>query len=162
VLSVSDSPKYDVAPVPPADPPALELGIFPLKSSVDIKTLQEKCYAAMDDDFNSPILIANLFDGVKMINSIHDGKAQINEADLALLKEVFQTFAFDILGLQITSDDAQSGSDMSAELIDLLLTMRHEAKQNKDWDLADKIRNQLTEIGVVIKDTKDGFTWEIK
>jgi len=132
------------------------------KSTVDVNALKEKCYSAMDDDFNSPILIANLFDGVKMINSINDGKAEINEEDLNTLKEVFNIFTFDILGLKKPEVNTQTGKDISADLIEILLKLRHEAKLNKDWAMADKIRNQLTEMGIIIKDTKDGATWELK
>jgi len=131
-------------------------------SSVDVKGLQKKCFAAMDDDFNSPILIAHLFEGVKMINSINDGKAEINAEDLSLLKDIYHSFALYVLGLK--SDDVNSGSgdDISSDLIEMLLKLRQEAKLNKDWALADQIRNQLTEMGVLIKDTKDGYSWELK
>jgi len=131
------------------------------KSSVDVNTLKKKCYAAMNDDFNSPILIANLFDGVKIINSINDGNAEINEQDLAILKEVFNIFVFEVLGLKEAEVNTQ-GNDISSDLIEILLKLRQEAKLNKDWALADKIRNQLSEMGIVIKDTKDGASWELK
>jgi cysteinyl-tRNA synthetase len=130
------------------------------KSTVDVKALQEKCYAAMDDDFNSPVLIAHLFEGVKMINSIAAGKEQISAEDLDLLKEVFATFVTDILGLKKGDACDSDGNDISTDLIEILLKLRLEAKLNKDWALADKIRNQLTEMGILIKDTKDGYSWE--
>ena len=132
------------------------------KSSIDVKALKEKCFAAMDDDFNSPILIASLFDGVKMINSINDGKAEINAEDLSLLKEIYHSFATEVLGLKLEDVNDTSGDDISSDLIEMLLKLRQEAKLNKDWALADQIRNQLTEMGVVIKDTKDGANWELK
>jgi len=131
-------------------------------SSVDVESLKEKCYAAMDDDFNSPVLIANLFDGVKMINSIYAEKAQINQQDLEALKKLYHTFVLDILGLKREIVPSDKGENLSADLIEILLKLRQEAKLKKDWALADEIRNKLTEMGVVIKDTKDGSSWELK
>lgn len=132
-------------------------------STVDIKGLKEKCYAAINDDLNTPILIAHLFDGVKMINSIQDGKATISASDLTELKKLYSTFTFDILGLQAESGSkANDGESTLKEVVDLLLNLRIEAKNNKDWATSDKIRNSLTQMGFEIKDTKDGFEWEIK
>jgi len=122
---------------------------------------KDKCYAAMDDDFNSPILIANLFDGVKMINSINDGKAKIDAQNLDLLKSLFTVFVFDILGLK-EDKEVNNGGELSGELIELMLQMRQQAKMNKDWATADKIRDELKELKVVIKDTKDGADWSIE
>jgi len=132
------------------------------QSSVDVKALQKKCFAAMDDDFNSPILIASLFDGVKMINSINDGKAEITAEDLVLLKDIYYSFAIEVLGLKLDNVSTNVGDDISSDLIEMLLKLRQEAKLNKDWALSDQIRNQLTEMGIEIKDTKDGYSWEIK
>ena len=133
------------------------------QSSIDVPGLREKCYAAMNDDMNSPILIAHLFDGVKMINSVNDGKATVNSADLELLKKLYQDFVFDILGLKSESEAGGSESqEVLGNVVDLLLNLRIEAKKNKDWVLSDKIRNSLTELGFEIKDTKEGFVWELK
>lgn len=132
-------------------------------STVDIAGLKEKCYAAINDDLNTPILIAHLFDGVKMINSIQDEKATISASDLAELRKLYSSFTFDILGLQAEPETANSGEGNTLkEVVDLLLNLRIEAKNNKDWATSDKIRNSLTEMGFEIKDTKDGFEWEIK
>ncbi|MCL3779972.1 cysteine--tRNA ligase [Prolixibacteraceae bacterium JC049] len=133
------------------------------ESTVDVNALEAKCYAAMNDDINSPILIAHLFDGVKMINSISDGKATINADDLAKLQQLYQAFVFDILGLEAT--EAGSSNDDSEKMdgvMQLLLEMRQSAKTNKDWATADKIRDELKSIGIEIKDTKEGATWELK
>ena len=133
------------------------------QSSIDVPGLREKCYAAMNDDMNSPILIAHLFDGVKMINSVNNGKATVNSADLELLKKLYQDFVFDILGLKSESEASGSESqEVLGNVVDLLLNLRIEAKKNKDWVLSDKIRNSLTELGFEIKDTKEGFEWELK
>ncbi|TKG93462.1 cysteine--tRNA ligase [Puteibacter caeruleilacunae] len=132
------------------------------ESTVDVSSLQEKCYAAMNDDLNSPILIAHLFDGVKMINSINDGKASINAADLKILQDLYQQFVYDILGLQGEQQSNESSSDAMDDVMQLLLTLRQDAKTNKDWSTADKIRDELKAMGIEVKDTKDGATWELK
>ncbi len=129
-------------------------------SDFDVTQWQEKCYAAMDDDFNSPVLIAHLFDAVKYINSIKDGKMKISAADLTLLTTSFRTFVFEILGLR-KDKSAGDGSQLSAKLIDLMLSVRHQAKLDKNWATADKIRNQLSDLGILIKDTKEGSEWEL-
>ena len=130
------------------------------KSDYDVKAWADKCYAAMDDDFNTPILIAHLFDVVKAINSIKADKMTITADDLELLKTQFNIFVFEILGFK-ASEKSNDSANMSGSLIDMLLKMRHQAKMNKDWATADDIRNQLTDLGVAIKDTKDGAEWEL-
>ena len=131
-------------------------------SSVNVSELKEKCYAAMDDDLNSPIAIAHLFDAVKMINSIADGKTTISATDLDLLKNLYHTFIFDLFGLQKPEQASMENTQAYASAIDLLLQIRQEAKANKDWATADKIRNELTNLGFIVKDTKEGFSWELK
>jgi len=131
-------------------------------STLDVRALKEKCYAAINDDLNTPVLIAHLFDGVKMINSMNDGKASINPEDLALLKKLYHDFTFDILGFKSDTDSNGSNQEVLKEVVDLLLNLRVEAKNNKEWATSDKIRNSLTELGFEIKDTKEGFSWELK
>lgn len=128
------------------------------KSTVDTAGLREKCEAAMNDDLNTPIAISHLFEAVKSINQVYDGKAAISEADLSELKSVFTLFVEDLLGLQ-TSGEEQGNTDAYKKAVDLLLNIRLEAKNNKDWAMSDKIRNELTALGFEIKDTKDGFEW---
>jgi cysteinyl-tRNA synthetase len=132
------------------------------RSTVDVKGLNEKCYAAMNDDLNSPIAIAHLFDGVKMINSIADGKAYISAADLEELKNFYSTFVFDLLGLKQAEKTDNANIEAFSGAVDLLLQLRMDAKANKEWATADKIRNELSKLGFAIKDTKDGFSWELK
>ena len=131
-------------------------------STVDVKDLRRKCYDAMNDDLNSPIVIAHLFDAARAINSVKDGKATISGEDLKELQDVFHTFVFDILGIK---DEAASGGSNNNEAfgkaMDLLLTIRQQAKANKDWATSDKIRNELAAIGFDIKDTKDGAEWKL-
>ena len=129
-------------------------------SSLETASLRAKCEDAMNDDFNTPIAISHLFDALKAINLVHDGKETINATDLEELKAVFKAFIEDVLGLK-SENDAGSGNEAYKKAIDLLLNMRLEAKQNKDWATSDKIRNELTALGFEIKDTKDGFEWKI-
>ena len=129
------------------------------QSTIDVSGLRDRCEEAMCDDLNTPIVISHLFDACKAINTIADGKATIAAADLEELKATFKLFVEDILGLQT----ADSSTDNTAykKAVDLLLEIRRQAKQNKDWATSDKIRNELTAIGFTIKDTKDGFEWSI-
>ena len=129
------------------------------KSSVEVKPLQNKCYDAMNDDFNSPIVISHLFDGVKMINSIKNGKNTISEEDLILLKKIFNDFAIEILGLQ--KEESAGNNDLVDKLMETILSIRKNAKEQKDYTTADKIRNELNKLNILIKDTKDGASWEI-
>ncbi|MBP6610185.1 MAG: cysteine--tRNA ligase [Paludibacter sp.] len=129
-------------------------------SSIETAGLRVKCEEAMNDDLNTPIVISYLFDALRAINLVHDGKESINEADLIELKSVFALYIDQILGLK-NETEASSGNEAYKKAIDLLLTMRMEAKANKDWATSDKIRNELTALGFEIKDTKDGFEWKI-
>jgi len=122
--------------------------------------LEKKCREAMNDDFNSPVLIAHLFDAVKVINSVNDGKTKINEENLEQLKTLFRTFTFDILGLK-EEEEAISDDGMTGKLIEALIALRQEAKASKDYATADKIRDRLTALGVTLKDTKDGVEWTV-
>ncbi len=129
-------------------------------SSVKTGSLRSKCEEAMNDDFNTPIVIAHLFEALKAINLVHDGKETISAKDLEELKAVFGAFIEDVLGLK-AEGETSGGNEAYKGAIDLLLNMRLEAKQNKDWATSDKIRNELTALGFEIKDTKDGFEWKI-
>lgn len=131
--------------------------------SEEVMALRGKCYEALDDDFNTPIVIAHLFDGCRIINQINDGNATATEEDLNELKDVFKIFLFDILGIR-DELSAEAGADLKPfeEAVDLLLEIRSEAKSKKDWATSDLIRNRLAEIGFNVKDTKDGFEWSVK
>lgn len=128
-----------------------------------IADLRQRCSDAMDDDLNTPIVISNLFDSTKAINSIADGKVTVSAADLDELKAVWKTFAIDILGLQLADSSAAANGNAAAYngAVDLLLNIRLDAKRNKDWGTSDRIRNSLTDLGFKIKDTKDGFEWSL-
>ena len=130
-------------------------------STVDVKALREKCYDAMDDDLNTPIVIAHLFDGAKMVNNILAGNDTITAADLDELKETFRLFCFDILGLKAENASNAAREEAFGHVVDMLLEERAKAKANKDWATSDKIRNELTALGFEIKDGKDGSEWKL-
>lgn len=129
-------------------------------STVDTKDLRKQCEEAMCDDINTPIVISHLFETCKAINTIADGKGTISAEDLDELKATFSLFIEDILGLQ---QETAGGKDQEAykRAIDLLLSIRLQAKQNKDWATSDKIRDELAAYGFTVKDTKDGFEWNL-
>jgi cysteinyl-tRNA synthetase len=129
-------------------------------STYDVNELEKKCYAAMDDDINTPILIAHLFDGVRIINSAKDGKESLNATDLEKLKTLFNNFVTDILGF--ISAKESGGNDLTSEVMELVLQLRGNAKKNKDFDTADLIRDELDKSGIQIKDSREGSSWEVK
>ncbi|WP_370478325.1 cysteine--tRNA ligase [Tamlana flava] len=129
-------------------------------SSIDMKAWKQKCYDAMNDDFNSPILIAHLFEACKYINQIKEGSETISEDDLNILKETMNSFVFDVLGL-VNSAKNETGTDKLAGAVDVLIKLRQEARANKDFVLSDKIRDELAEVGIQLKDGKDGTTFSI-
>ena len=130
-------------------------------TSVQLADLSEKCYEAMDDDLNTPVVIAHLFDAARSINSLADGKATITAEDLAALKATFHTFCFDILGLQEDHASNAGREEAFAGAVNLLLAERQEAKANKDWAKSDRIRNELAALGFEIKDGKNGAEWKL-
>ena len=134
------------------------------KSTVDVTEFRKKCYEAINDDLNTPIVIAHLFDACKVINQVNDGKATLTQADIDELKALFQTFLIDILGVRteiVAGDDAQALEPFE-KAVDLLLEIRKESKAKKDWATSDLIRDRLAAIGFDVKDTKDGFEWSLK
>ncbi|WP_159017874.1 cysteine--tRNA ligase [Algibacter sp. L3A6] len=129
-------------------------------SSVDINAWKQSCYDAMNDDFNSPILIANLFEAAKYINQIKEGKETISAEDLATLTNTMNIFVFDVLGLEnVVKND--SGTDKLTGAVNVLIKLRQEARANKDFALSDKIRDELAEAGILLKDGKDGTTYSV-
>lgn len=128
-------------------------------STVDIKKLNEKCYEAINDDLNSPILLSYLFEGVKYINSVNDGLEKLNRADIESLKNLLETFVIEILGLK-SEKEIDNDKPFINNLIDATLNIRQIIKLNKDWSTSDKIREELNKIGIIIKDKKDGVDWE--
>lgn len=129
-------------------------------STSNIKALKEECYKAMNDDFNSPILISHLFEGVRIINSIKDNKESITSEDLDMLKETMNTFVFEILGLK--NEEAGGNDALVDELMNTIIAIRQNARQNKDWGTADLIRDNLAKLKITVKDTKDGSEWSVE
>ena len=128
---------------------------------INVKELRAKCYEAMNDDLNTPIVIAQLFEGARIINNIIAGNATISAEDLKELKETFHLFSFDIMGLKEEKGSSDGREAAYGKVVDMLLEQRMKAKANKDWATSDEIRNTLTALGFEIKDTKDGFEWRL-
>lgn len=126
-----------------------------IANDVDVTGLKARCEAAMNDDFNSPMLIAELFEGVRIINSIKDGKMQIDPVSLDALRALMHAFVGNVLGLR---DDVAVASD-TASLMELIISLRQEAKDRKDFSVSDKIRQALGEAGIQLNDGKAGTSW---
>ena len=112
---------------------------------------RQKCYDAMNDDINTPILIAHLFDAVKRINLIKEGKESITETDKSLLKTTLKTFVYDVLGVENQSAIKDDSNTLNG-VMELLIELRNEARANKDFATSDKIRDELNALGIQIKD----------
>jgi cysteinyl-tRNA synthetase len=124
-------------------------------TDVEIQPLFDRCYTAMNDDFNSPVLIAELFEASRIINSVQDGKMKIDAANLQLLKDLMNIFVLDVLGLK----NEQAANDDLPKILSLVVTLRNEAKASHDYATSDKIRNGLQKIGFQLNDSKEGTTW---
>jgi len=129
-------------------------------STINIESWKKNCYEAMNDDFNTPILIAHLFEGIKYVNLVNDGKETLSKDDLEQLVATLHAFIFDVLGIQ-NETEIGSNSEKLKGTVDLLITMRNEARANKNFALSDQIRDQLMAIGIQLKDGKDGTTFSL-
>lgn len=127
----------------------------------EVEKLRAACYAAMNDDLNTPVLLGHLFDGCHLVNGLTDGSRTITKEALAALSDVFKVFAADVLGLRDETEGGGEREDAYRGAVDLLLRLRAEAKANKNWALSDEIRGQLQALGFTVKDTKDGATWSL-
>jgi cysteinyl-tRNA synthetase len=130
-------------------------------SDFNVASWKENCYNAMNDDFNSPILIAELFSVVKFINQVKDGSSTVSEKDLEIVMNTVNVFVFEILGLQNVNEAENQYKEKLEETLELLIKMRSNARTNKDFELSDKIRIELDEIGIQLKDSKGGTTFKI-
>jgi cysteinyl-tRNA synthetase len=128
-------------------------------STFDVEGWKTNCYNAMNDDFNTPILIAELFSAVKFINQVKDEKASVTQKDLDILTNTIHNFVFDVLGLQNVDSCNDDGSEKLSDAVEVLIKMRAEARANKDFALSDKIRDELLAVGIQLKDGKDGTTF---
>ena len=129
-------------------------------SDFDVNSWKKDCYAAMNDDFNSPVLIANLFEAVKHINIIKEDKEKITAEDISILKETMKAFVFDVLGL-VNKTDEKNDTDKLSGTVELLIKLRADARANKDFATSDKIRDELAKIGIQLKDGKEGTTFSV-
>ncbi len=128
-------------------------------SDEDITAWAKQCYDAMNDDFNTPVLISNLFEGVRIINSVKEGLIKLTQADIDLLTKTFVAFFDQVLGLTI---EASAGNnELTEQLMQFIIRLRANAKANKDFATSDMIRDELGKIKIQIKDTKEGSTWAI-
>jgi len=128
-------------------------------SSLDITSWKQSCYDAMNDDFNTPILIAQLFEGARYINLVNDGTATLTSEDIDLLAQTLSNFIYDVLGMNNTSDGASSSTEKLNGVVEMLIEMRNQARANKDFALSDEIRDKLLAIGIQLKDGKEGTTF---
>ena len=130
-------------------------------SSIDINTWRQSCYDAMNDDFNSPILIAQLFEAVKHINTLKEAKASITKEDLQVLQNTMHGFIFDVLGLTDATYKEAGNDDKLSGAIELLIELRNQARNNKDFATSDKIRDDLQQVGIQLKDGKEGTSFSL-
>jgi cysteinyl-tRNA synthetase len=128
------------------------------KSTVDVSGIENKCYESMNDDLNTPVVLAHLFEAVRIINLANDGKEKLSEDDIKTLTRIFKTFVHDIFGLMA---EEGGGNEKLSGVLTLLLDMRQEAKARKEWSVSDRIRDRLSELGITVKDRKNGYDWEI-
>jgi len=115
----------------------------------------------MNDDLNTPVVIAQLFEATRIINSALAGQISLAEENIEDLKNLFDVFFFDLLGMKNEQKDGNASYEAFSKAVDMLLDIRLKAKQNKDWATSDLIRNELTALGFEIKDTKDGYEWRL-
>ena len=134
--------------------------IKPAESSVDIRKYHDLCFDALNDDFNTPIALAHLFDLSRIINQVNDGKESLSKDDISFAKELFETILFKIFGL--LDEKEKDDSKLVEHLMETMLTIRQQAKDNKDYATSDKIREELEKLNIQIKDTKEGTNWSFK
>ena len=132
------------------------------KSSVEVPDFMKKCYDAMNDDLNTPMVIAELFEAGKIINSAFDGNVTLSAEDIEKLKKLFDVMLIQLLGIKVGADENASNLKPFEGAVDLLMDIRKNAKEAKDWTTSDLIRNKLAELGFNVKDTKNGVEWSVK
>jgi cysteinyl-tRNA synthetase len=121
--------------------------------------LEQRCFAAMNDDLNTPVAIAELFEGVRIINLSNDGKLALSGADIGRLRAWFDAMVFQVLGLK-REEGGRADDALVNALVQEFVRLRAEAKGRKDFATSDAIRERLAGIGILLKDTKEGTTWE--
>ena len=129
-------------------------------SSVDVATLEERCSQAMEDDMNTAKLIGLLLGGVTIIHKLAEGKESIAEKELEKLKNIYFSWVYSVLGLE-QPEESGKANEITGDLITMILNLRNDAKSSRDFETADRIRKELTNMGITVKDRKDGADWEI-
>ena len=130
------------------------------ESTFDVGAWRERCFTAMNDDFNTPVLIAHLFEAVGEINKAYDGKAGFTADDIALLRQTFEGFVYQVMGIE--NIDRAGDQGLTDPLIGLFIEERNAARAARDWALSDRIRDRLAALGIALKDGKDGTTYSIE
>lgn len=129
-------------------------------STLDISSWSQSCYDAMNDDFNTPILIAQLFEGIRFVNLLNDKRESITSSDLELLKKTLEEFTFEVLGIR-NEKNSGNNADKLEGVVEMLIEMRNEARANKNWALSDEIRDKLLALGIQLKDGKEGTSFSV-
>ena len=129
---------------------------------LNLDSYEASCLAAMNDDFNTPVLISRMFEGVKHIQLLANGDRDLTEKDLTRFRDFYNSMLFDVMGLKPAEEAQGADDDLTEGLMELIIRLRLKAKQSKDYATADAIRDQLIELGIEIKDGKDGTKWELK
>lgn len=130
------------------------------QGNTDVSAWKQACYDAMNDDFNCPVLVAQLFEGAKMINSAKEGNIKVTASDISQIKETFNIFFHDILGLEVENVASGGQTDTVGGLMNMVLEMRMNARSKKDFATSDLIRDRLNELKIVVKDGKEGSSWD--
>ena len=127
-----------------------------------VSELRQKCYDAMNDDLQTPVVISHLFEACHQVNILLDHQGTISAEDLDELRQTLHLFAFDLLGLRPEKGDSSGAREEAfGHVVDMVLELRAKAKASKDWATSDKIRDELSAAGFEVKDTKDGVTWKL-
>ena len=129
-------------------------------SSIDVDALADQCNKAMEDDMNTARLIGHLLSGITQINKLADGKETINKQDLEKLKSLYDSWVLSVLGIDLKQESGHS-NEIAGDLIEIILQLRADAKSKSDFETADRIRDELTNLGITVKDRKDGADWEM-
>ncbi|HBS54052.1 MAG TPA: cysteine--tRNA ligase [Flavobacterium sp.] len=130
------------------------------QSTLNIAEWKQLCYDAMNDDFNTPILIAQLFEGVRFVNVLKEGKETLTAEDAKIFTNAMNAFVFDVLGLE-DEKGSDGNNDKLEGTVNLLIAMRKQAREDKNFALSDQIRDQLLALGIQLKDGKEGTTFSL-
>lgn len=130
-------------------------------STLAIESWKQSCYDAMNDDFNTPILIAQLFEGIRFVNVLNDKRETITSEDLKTLKNTLEVFLFDVLGIRNEKNSSNNFEKLDG-VVQMLIGMREDARANKNWAMSDEIRDKLLALGIQLKDGKEGTSYSIQ